>query len=45
MTRGYRALTAALLRASTHAPVRAGIVPVAHALPDVFARLVNLLAR
>lgn len=45
MTRRYRALTAALLRTSTHAPVRAGIVPVAHALPNVFARLVNLLAQ
>lgn len=45
MTRRYRALTAALLRASTYAPVHAGIVPVAHALPNVFARLVNLLAQ
>jgi flavin-dependent dehydrogenase len=45
MTRRYRALTAALLRASTHAPVRAGIVPAAHALPNVFARVVNLLAQ
>jgi flavin-dependent dehydrogenase len=45
MTRRYRALTAALLRASTHAPPRAGIVPAALSLPNLFARLVNLLAQ
>jgi flavin-dependent dehydrogenase len=45
MTRRYRALTAALLHASTHAPLRAGIVPAAQTLPSVFTRLVNLLAQ
>ena len=45
MTRRYRALTAALLHASTHAPLRAGIVPAAQTLPGVFVRLVNLLAQ
>ncbi len=45
MTRRYRALTAALLHASTHAPLRAGIVPAAQTLPSVFVSLVNLLAQ
>jgi flavin-dependent dehydrogenase len=45
MTRRYRALTVALLHASTHASLRAGIVPTAQALPSVFGRLVNLLAQ
>ena len=45
MTRRYRALTAALLHASTHAPLRAGIVPAAQALPNVFGKLVDLLAQ
>jgi hypothetical protein len=38
-------LTAALLHASAHAPLRAGIVPAARALPSVFATAVNLLAQ
>ena len=45
MTRRYRALTAALLQASAHAPLRAGIVPAAQTLPFLFNRLVNLLAQ
>lgn len=45
MTRRCRALTAALLQASAHAPLRAGIVPAAQTLPFLFNRLVNLLAR
>ncbi len=45
MTRRYRLLTAALLQASAHAPLRSGIVPVAQALPNLFIRLVNLLAQ
>ena len=45
MTRRYRALTAALLHASAHAPLRAGIDPAAQTLPFLFNRLVNLLAR
>jgi hypothetical protein len=44
MSRRYRLLTAGLLRASTHASVRAKIVPAAAALPAVFAGLVNQLA-
>lgn len=44
MTRRYRALTAALLAASTRAPLRAGIVPAAMVLPGVFATAVNQLA-
>ena len=44
MTRRYRALTAGLLMASTHAPLRAAIVPAAQALPGVFGKLVDLLA-
>ena len=45
LTRRYRMLTAALLKASAHTPLRAGIVPAAQALPNVFTRLVNLLAQ
>ena len=45
MTRRYRALTVALLQASAHAPLRAGIVPAAQTSPFLFNRLVNLLAR
>lgn len=44
LTRRYRMLTAALLSASAHTPVRSAIVPAAQALPSVFSRLVNLLA-
>lgn len=44
MSRRYRLLTAALLRASTYTPVRSRIVPTATALPKVFAGLVNQLA-
>lgn len=45
MTRRYRFLTAALVRASAAGPVRSGIVPAARALPRVFGGLVNLLAQ
>lgn len=45
VTRRYRILTAALLQASGHAPLRAGIVPAARALPNVFGAAVNLLAQ
>jgi flavin-dependent dehydrogenase len=45
MTRRYRLLTAALLQVSAHPPLRASIVPVARALPSVFATAVNLLAQ
>ena len=44
LTRRYRMLTAALVQASAHPLLRAGVVPAAQALPSVFARLVNLLA-
>jgi flavin-dependent dehydrogenase len=44
MTWRYRMLTAALLQASAHAPVRARIVPAAVAMPSVFTGIVNLLA-
>lgn len=43
MTRRYRWLTAALLRASEIRPVRAGIVPLSAALPAVFTHVVNAL--
>ena len=43
LTRRYRMLTAALVQASAHPPLRASVVPAAQALPGVFARLVNLL--
>jgi flavin-dependent dehydrogenase len=45
MTRRYRALTAALLRAGACPPLRAGIVPAAHAWPNLFSSVVNLLAQ
>jgi flavin-dependent dehydrogenase len=45
LTRRYRMMTAGLLHASTHAPLRSVIVPAAQALPSVFGRLVNLLAQ
>jgi flavin-dependent dehydrogenase len=45
MTRRYRLLTAALLHASASARLRSGIVTAAMALPNVFARAVNLLAQ
>jgi flavin-dependent dehydrogenase len=44
LTRRYRMLTAALLRASSHATLRSSIVPAAVALPGVFSGAVNLLA-
>jgi flavin-dependent dehydrogenase len=44
LTRRYRMLTAALLHAGAHAPLRAAIVPAAQRLPNVFGRLVNVLA-
>jgi len=44
LTRRYRMLTAALLQASAYPPLRARIVPVAMAMPSVFAGAVNLLA-
>lgn len=43
-TRRYRMLTAAMLYASAHAPLRARIVPAAQGLPSVFTGAVNLLA-
>lgn len=45
MTRRYRLMTAGLLQASAHGPLRSSIVPAAQALPRVFGRLVNLLAQ
>ena len=44
MSRRYRLLTAALVKASAYAPVRSRIVPAATALPTIFAGLVNRLA-
>jgi flavin-dependent dehydrogenase len=44
MTRRYRLLTAALVGASAHAPIRSRLVPAATALPRVFAHAVNQLA-
>lgn len=44
LTRRYRMPTAALLQASALAPLRAGIVPAARGLPNVFGAAVNLLA-
>lgn len=44
LTRRYRMITAALVGATAHRPVRSAIVPAAQALPNVFSRLVNLLA-
>lgn len=44
LTRRYRLLTATLVRAGVHAPIRACIVPAATALPKIFAVAVNQLA-
>ena len=44
MSRRYRLLTAALLRASAFAPLRSLIVPAATALPKAFTEMVNMLA-
>ena len=44
MTSRYRLLTAAILQASTVAPVRSRIVPAAARFPWAFSRLANLLA-
>jgi flavin-dependent dehydrogenase len=44
VTRRYRVLTAALVRASVHRQVRSCIVPAATALPRVFGTAVNQLA-
>jgi flavin-dependent dehydrogenase len=44
LTRRYRLLTAGLVGATAHAPVRARLVPAAVALPHVFAAAVNQLA-
>jgi flavin-dependent dehydrogenase len=44
VTRRYRMLTAALVRAGVHAQVRSRIVPAATALPRVFSTAVNQLA-
>ncbi|BCI51588.1 oxidoreductase [Mycolicibacterium litorale] len=45
VTRRYRLLTAAILRAGGSAPLRRTIVPAASAFPTVFTGLVNRLAR
>jgi flavin-dependent dehydrogenase len=44
LTRRYRLLTAALVRAGAHAAVRRRIVPAATMLPGVFAAMVDQLA-
>jgi flavin-dependent dehydrogenase len=44
MSRRYRLLTAALVNASAHAPVRSRVVPIATALPTIFTAIVNHLA-
>jgi flavin-dependent dehydrogenase len=44
MSRRYRLLTAAVVRAAEYAPLRSHIVPAASALPTVFAGIVNQLA-
>lgn len=44
LTRRYRMLTAALVTAGAHGPVRRTIVPAAAALPAVFEGVVNQLA-
>ena len=44
MSRRYRLLTAAVLRASEHGRARSWIVPAAAAMPGVFAGIVNQLA-
>ena len=45
VTRRYRMLTAAILYASAHAPLRSRIVPAAQGLPAAFTGAVNLLAQ
>ncbi|MCW2650373.1 MAG: monooxygenase, FAD-binding protein [Mycobacterium sp.] len=44
MSRRYRLLTAALVKASAYAPVRTRLVSAATALPAIFAGMVNHLA-
>lgn len=44
MSRRYRLLTAAVLRAAEHPALRSRIVPAVSALPNVFAGIVNQLA-
>jgi flavin-dependent dehydrogenase len=44
MSRRYRLLTAAVVRASSYAPLRSHIVPAAAAMPKIFAAIVNQLA-
>lgn len=44
MSRRYRLLTAGLLQASGHRPLRSAIVPAADAVPAAFRSIVNLLA-
>jgi len=44
MSRRYRLLTAALVNVTGRKPVRSRLVPVAAAMPRVFARVVNTLA-
>lgn len=44
LTRRYRMITAALVQATAHRPLRSAIVPAAQTLPNVFGRLVNVLA-
>ena len=44
LTRRYRALTAALVQSTSHAPVRRALVPAAAALPGVFRAAVKQLA-
>ena len=44
MSRRYRLLTAAAVKASAYAPLRSRIVPAAAALPIIFAGIVNQLA-
>jgi DNA-binding transcriptional regulator YbjK len=44
MSRRYRLLTAAVLKASGYSAVRSRVVPAAAALPRVFGALVNQLA-
>ena len=44
LTRRYRLLTEALVRASAHQSIRTRLVPAAVALPRVFGHAVNQLA-
>lgn len=44
MSRRYRLMTSALVRASAYRPVRSQVVPAAAAFPRVFAGVVNQLA-